>query len=173
MVRKFGVAGLGLMASLAGGVTLAQSAPVAGAPGVMVVVMPGGVAVPVLPMPDPVAMLQQMQQQEQMQQQVAAMDQAAMQQVAMMSDAGAASDGSAGVMVTSISNGSQSCTQRVVLRAGGGQAQVSETGNGCAALHATAPLAPVALPDAATPKPAVPATVIAKAEPDMVVADRD
>jgi hypothetical protein len=167
MVRKFGAAGLGLMASLAGGVALAQSAPVAGAPGVMVVVMPGGVAVPVLPMPDPVAMLQQMQQQ------VAAMDQAAMQQVAMMSDAGAVSDGSAGVMVTSISNGTQSCTQRVVLPAGGGQAQVSETGNGCAALHATAPLAPVALPDAAAPKPAVPATVIAKAEPDMVVADRD
>jgi hypothetical protein len=167
MVRKFGVAGLGLMVSLAGGVALAQSAPLAVAPGVLVVVMPGGVALPVLPTPDPVAMLQQMQQE------AAAMDQAALQQAAMMSDAGAVSDGAAGVMVTQISNGAESCTQRVVLPAGGGQAQVSETGNGCAALHATAPLAPVALPDAAAPKPAVPATVIAKAGPELVVADRD
>jgi hypothetical protein len=174
------------LAVLGGGAALAQSAPqaLAVAPGVVVVVEPTGAAAPVAAMPDPFAMMQQMQAQMQAQMSAmmaaAAQDNAAEIEQAAASGTDATAQNGASVMVTSISNGNESCTRREVISPDG-KSQVSETGNGCAALMGGAAgpaapsggMAPVALPDAVAPKPAVPQTVIARAASPMMVADRD
>jgi len=120
------------------------------APGVVLVIPAAA------PMPDPMAMIQQMNAQM-----------AQMQQAATM-PAGTASYSS--VVVTSFTDGTHSCTEQITYPSASSaeKIQVSETGNACGSLGVTpgaqpasAPLHPVPLP-APHPAPArTPALVIA------------
>ena len=167
-----------LIAALLGGAALAAPlAAFAQPPGQWVAVPPGftavlvpdaaaPIAMPVLP--DPALMIPQMNalfaQAEQnaaaMQAQLVAMQNAAPQQ---------------GVSITTISDGSHSCTERIFYPGNGAQAQVqlTSTANGCA-LEGMGQPTPAALPNAATPAPAQPRVIEAQARPGaMLVADRD
>jgi len=127
------------------------------APGV-VLVMPSAA-----PMPDPMAMIQQMNAQ------MAEM-QAQLQQASTMP---AASGSYSSVVVTSFTDGTHSCTEQITYPSASSaeKIQVSETGNACASLGVTpgaqpasAPLHPVPLP-ATHPAPARP--------PALVIADNN
>lgn len=93
--------------------------------------------------------------------------------------AGGLPAGVSGVAVTTISDGSRTCTARVVYPAGGGaqKVEVSEAGNACAALHFGQPGGPIpsALPAAPVARKA-PGTIVvenAGAQKPMLLADRD
>jgi hypothetical protein len=168
---------LSVAALLAGiGVAGAQNAPaqqvVQMGPGVVLVV-PAGTPVP-LAMPDPVAMIQEMNAQ------MAEMDaqmQAQMQQAAALQAAAPAmpvANGSySGVVVTSFSDGQHACTERVVYPANGAaqQVQVSETGNACASLGAVPGVTPAAAPLRPVPIPTA-SPAIQKPAP-LVIADNN
>jgi hypothetical protein len=130
----------------------AQNAPawVAAPPGFSVVMVPdaGTAASPPaasLPvMPDPQAMIQQIDaMMAQAQQEAAAMQAqfAALQQPAAQSG---------GVVITTVSDGTHSCTQRILYPSDGGRPQIelTSTANGCAleGLGRPAPATPVLLP---------------------------
>ena len=168
-----------LIATLLGGAALlaAPLAVQAQPPGQWVAVPPGFTAVLVpdaaapidVPMPpDPALMIPQMNALFAQVEQTEAAVQAqfvAMQNVAPES----------GVTVTTISDGSHSCTERITYPGNGAQAQVqlTSTANGCA-LAGMGPAIPAALPNAATPAPAQPRLIEARAKAGaMVVADRD
>jgi hypothetical protein len=136
----------------------AQSAPhyLAVPAGFTAVLVPDDAAAPALPMlPDPQAMLQQMDAMIAQAQQSAA----AMQAQFISMQAGAAPE--AGVVITTISDGAASCTQRITYPGNGAQAQIqlTSTANGCALEGLTQP--------AAAPKPASPPAS------NLVIADRD
>ncbi len=160
----------------------AQTAPqwVAVPPGFTAVLVPNGAAVPSLPMlPDPQAMIQQMNVMMQQAEQNAAAMQA--QFVAMQNGAPNGGTQAAGVFVTTISDGTHSCTQRIIYPGNGGKAniQLTSTANGCAleGMGQAAPAAPVLLPNTASPAPAAPklieAQAPAKTPATEMVADRD
>jgi hypothetical protein len=128
----------------------AQTAPqwVAVPPGFTAVLVPDNAAPANLPlMPDPQAMIQQMDAMMAQAQQDAATVQAqfaAMQNAAPQNGAPPA----AGVVITTISDGAHSCTQRITYPGNGGQAsiQLTSTANGCAleGIGQTAPATPAA-----------------------------
>jgi len=142
--KLFGALGVALAAAC---VAHAQSVQmISVGPGVVLVV-PAGTAAPsaAVPMPDAMAMMQQMDAQ------MDAMMQAQLQQAAAMP---AANGSYSGVVVTSFSDGQHSCTERVVYPGNGApaQVQISETGNACGGLGvqgaqpASAPVRAVPLP---------------------------
>jgi hypothetical protein len=154
---------------------LAQSSPqwLAVPPGFTAILVPAQVPVsaPVM-MPDPQAMFQQMDAMMAEAEQQAAQAQAVMQTqlLALQNGAPAPAGMADGVVITTISDGTHVCTQRVSYPGNGGQpvVQLTSTANGCAldgiGTHAAATQA--RLP-AATPKPAaLPAGT-------LTVADRD
>jgi len=145
-VKLFGAMGIALAVAC---VAHAQSVQVISVgPGVALVV-PAQAAPAMLP--EPVAMMQQMD----------AMMQAQLQQAAAMQGAMPVASGSySSVVVTSFSDGQHSCTERVVYPGNGAaaQVQVSQTGNACASLGvqdaqpASAPVRAVPIP---TSSPAI------------------
>jgi hypothetical protein len=88
-------------------------------------------------------------------------------------------NGGAGVLVSTISENGQTCTERVVYPGNGAAAKisVSQTGNACAALHIGGQPAPVSLPAApAQPAPAQTIQVRNETGPSakpIMLADRD
>lgn len=189
-MRISGVLGVSAVAVLAGvGLARAQSAPpaelVAVPPGFTVVMVPAGAGAPMMPMPmpmmgmpDPAALLAQADAMMAAAQQAAFAAQGAGGVVpAALQQMPAVNGTVAGVMVTTVSDGSSTCTERVVYPANGGKAQVTASGNGCdqaanlpGTTETVAPAA-VARPGVApalqvAPKPAV-------AAPRLVVADNN
>jgi hypothetical protein len=167
-----------LIATLLGGAVLAAplAAPaqppaqwVAVPPGFTAVLLPdnaGPISVPA--MPDPAAMIQQMDALIAQTEQNAA---ALQTQVLAMPNAAPET----GVMITTISDGVHSCTERVTYPGNGAQAQVqlTATANGCA-LAGLGRATPALLPNAAPQSPAEPRLIQAQAKPgEMVLADRD
>jgi hypothetical protein len=159
---------------------MAGSAPAAAqqlfaAPGVTIIVSPDQ------PLPDAfqlmnaqmaqmTAMMQQMDAQ--MSAQMAAMS----QRPATPAAFGNLPAGVTGVSITTISDGSKTCTARVLYPASGAQ-QISETGNACGALQFGQPAGPTpsALP-AAPVAPKAPTTIVVKNEATakpILLADRD
>ena len=81
----------------------------------------------------------------------------------------------AGVMITTVSDGSHSCTERITYSGAGVQPQVqlTSTANGCA-LAGFGRATPAQLPNAAPQSPAQPKLIQAQAKTgEMVLADRD
>ncbi len=167
-----------LIATLLGGAAvlaapLAMAQPpaqwVAVPPGFTAVLVPDGAAPIDLPMPpDPALMIPQMNALFAQVEQNAAALQA--QFVAMQNAAPAS-----GVTMTTISDGSHSCTERIIYPGNGAQAQVqlTSTANGCALAGIGQPT-PAALPNATPQAPAQPNLIVAQARGGaMVVADRD
>jgi hypothetical protein len=168
-----------LIATLLGGAAL-LAAPLAAQaqPAAQWVTVPAGFTAVVLPdnavsigvplMPDPVAMIQQMN--EILAQ--AAQNAAALQtQFAAMQNAAPA----AGVMITTISDGSHSCTERVTYSGESAQPQVqlTSTADGCALAGLGRPT-PALLPNPAPQAPSQPRLIQAQAKPgEMVLADRN
>ncbi len=163
-----------LIACLLGGAAVlvplaAQAQPpaqwVAVPAGFTAVLVPDAAPVSVPMLPDPALMLPQMNALFAQVEQNAAALQA--QLVALQNAAP-----ERGVTVTTISDGSHSCTERIIYPGNGAQAQVqlTSTANGCALAGLGQP-APAALPSAA---PAQPKLIVAQARGGaMVVADRD
>ena len=168
-----------LIATLLGGAAVlavplaAQAQPpgqwVAVPPGFTAVLVPDAAAPVMMPMmPDPALMIPQMNALFAQAEQNAAAMQA--QFVAMQSAAP-----QSGVSITTISDGSHSCTERITYPGNGAQAQVqlTSTANGCALAGLGQPT-PAALPNAAPQAPAQPRLIEAQAKPGvMVMADRD
>jgi TolA-binding protein len=164
MRKILSLGSLSTLALLAGlGAATAQTAQVIMAPGIVVVVNPPGVAPAAAPMPvmaDPFAMIRQMDaQMDQMNQQMSQMIQAAQRNPQQT-----VPNGAAGVFVTTISDGPNTCTQRIVYPGNGAppKIEVSETGSACAAMHWNTPGGPTpsALPDTTQPaRPALPPTI--------------
>ncbi len=165
-----------LIATLLGGGVLltapvaAQAQPpaqwVAVPPGFTAVLVPNAAPVSVPMLPDPALMIPQMNALFAQAEQNAAALQA--QFVAMQSAAP-----ESGVTITTISDGSHSCTERITYPGNGAQAQVqlTSTANGCALAGMGQPT-PAALPNAATQ--VKPRLIEAQAKSGaMVVADRD
>ncbi len=163
-----------LIASLLGGAALLAPLAALGQPAQWVAVPAGftavlvpdnaaPVSVPLLP--DPALMIPQMNALFAQ----AAQSEAALQaQFVAMQNAAPAS----GVEITTISDGSHSCTERVTYPGNGAQArvQLTSTANGCA-LAGMGPATPAVLPNVA---PARPRLIEAQARAGaMVVADRD
>jgi hypothetical protein len=168
-----------LIASLAGGAVLlaaplaAQAQPpaqwVAVPPGFTAVLLPDAAApISVALPPDPASMIPQMNALFAEVEQNAAALQA---QVAAMQNATPES----GVSVTTISDGSHICTERITYPGNGAQAQVqlTSTANGCALAGLGQPT-PAVLPNATPQAPAQPRLIEAQAKSGaMVVADRE
>jgi len=184
MSGKFGLGALSALALLAAGAARAQSAPpvLNVPPGFVAVVAPDGSAalvpaaeVPMMQMPDPFAVMRQMDAQ------MAAMLAAAQSQAATPDNAAeltalpADSGPVAGVSVTTVSDGQTSCTERVVYPANGGKVEVSATGNGCG--QASLPGTTQTMTPATAPHPdvtpAIERTPAAPAPAPLVVADRN
>lgn len=138
-------------------------------PGFTAVVLPDNAASIGFPaMPDPAAMIQQMSALIAQAEQNAA---ALQTQFPLMPSAMPAS----GVMITTISDGSHSCTERITYPGNGGQAQVqlTSTANGCA-LAGIGRVTPALLPNATPEPPSQPRLIEAQAKSgEMVLADRD
>jgi hypothetical protein len=170
----------------------AQSAPpqvVTMPPGFVAVVAPDGsamlvpaadVAMPALP--DPFAMMRQMQaqMQAQMNAQLAAMQaaQAGGPDVVQtaLGQMPAVNGPVAGVSVMTVSDGKSTCTERVVYPANGGKVEISAAGNGCGntSLPGTTTTASPAAPPVPDVTPAIAhAPVAPPAPPAWVVADRN
>jgi hypothetical protein len=84
----------------------------------------------------------------------------------------------AGVVITTISDGTHSCTQRITYPGNGGQPaiQLTSTANGCAlnGMGPTAPATPVLLPNTTKPAPAAPPLIEAQAPAKAIMlADRN
>jgi len=84
--------------------------------------------------------------------------------------------GVTGISITTITDGSKSCTERVLYPASGAQ-QISETGNSCAALQLGQPAGPIpsALPTAPV-QPKAPTTIVVRndsTQKPIILADRD
>jgi hypothetical protein len=187
MSGKFGVGALSALALLAAGAARAQSVPqvLTVPPGFVAVVAPDGRAalvpaadVPVLQMPDPFAMMRQMDAQmaammAAAQSQAAAPDNAA--QLAALRQMPAVNGPVAGVSVMTVSDGQTSCTERVVYPANGGKVEVSATGSGCG--QASLPGTTQTVTPAAAAHPdvtlAIEQTPAAPAPAPLVVADRN
>ena len=150
--------------------TLAQPPAqwVAVPPGFTAVLLPDADASNVPLPPDPALMIPQMnalfaqveQNEAALQAQVVAMQSAAPE---------------SGVSITTISDGSHSCTERITYPGNGAQAQVqlTSTANGCA-LAGLGQATPAVLPNATRQAPAQPGLIEAQARSRaMVVADRD
>jgi hypothetical protein len=172
-MQRIGSAGVLSAAALlaVAGVTHAQSMQeVVTGPGVVLVVPAGAAA----PMPDPVAMIQQMDaQMAQMSAQMQAQLQQAAALQATMPAMPVANGSYSGVVVTSFSDGQHSCTERVVYPASGSaqQVQVSETGNACGSLGGVPGVTPTAAPVRAVPIPTA-APALQKPAP-LVIADNN
>jgi len=159
-------------AALLGGAMAAKAQPpqwVAVPPGFTAVILPANAAPISLPLlPDPAAMIQQMNAVfAQAEQNAAALQ---TQFVAMQS----AAPGT-GVTITTISDGSHSCTQRITYPGNGAQPQVqlTSTANGCA-LAGLGQTTPAVLPNPAPQVPAQPKLIEAQAKSSpMMLADRD
>lgn len=82
---------------------------------------------------------------------------------------------SAGVVITTISDGVHSCTRRITYPANGGRpdVQLTSTANGCALAGLSQAAAAPALPPATKRIPAAQGLIQAKLPGEMVVADRD
>ncbi len=163
-MKRVGLAGLLSGAALLAGAGTAYAQQVISmAPGV-VLVLPAGTAPA---MPDPVAMMQQMDAQMA---QMNAMMQAQLQQASTMP---AATGSYSSVVVTSFTDGTHSCTEQISYPSANSaeKIQVSETGNACASLGVTPGAQPVSA--ALHPVP-LPATQPAPARPPaLVVADNN
>jgi hypothetical protein len=174
------ITGLLSGAALLAGTALAQaqSAPqwVAVPPGFTAVLVPENAAAPTLPpMPDPQAMIAQMNALMAQAQQNADTMQA--QFLSMQNNQNGA-PAAAGVVITTISDGTHSCTQRITYPGNGGQPaiQLTSTANGCVlnGMGPSAPATPVLLPDITKPAPAAPALIEAQAPAHaMMLADRN
>jgi hypothetical protein len=164
-----------LIATLLGGAAL-LAAPLAAQ--AQWVVVPAGFTAVLLPdnaapigvplMPDPAAMIQQMNEILAQTAQNAAVLQT---QFAAMQNAAP----EAGVMITTIADGSHSCTERVTYSGGSAQPQVqlTSTANGCALVGLGRPT-PALLPTPDLQAPSHPRFIQAQAKPvEMVLADRD
>jgi hypothetical protein len=169
-----------LIATLLGGAALAAPLAAFAQPPAQWVAVPAGFTAVLVPdaaapismplMPDPALMIPQMNALFAQAEQNAAAMQA--QFVAMQSALP-----ESGVSITTISDGSHSCTERITYPGTGAQAQVqlTSTANGCALAGLGQPTpTPAALPNA-TPKAPEPSGLIeAQAKPGaMMVADRD
>jgi hypothetical protein len=137
--------------------------------GFTAVLLPDGAAPISVPlMPDPAAMIQQINAMlAQAEQNAAALQ---TQFVAAQNTAPAA-----GVMITTVSDGSHSCTERITYSGTGAQPQIqlTSTANGCA-LAGFGRATPALLPNAAPQSPAPPKLIQAQAKSgEMVLADRD
>jgi hypothetical protein len=168
-----------LIATLLGGAAL-LAAPLAAQaqPDAQWVAVPAGFTAVLLPddaapvsmplLPDPAAMIQQMNAMlAQAEQNAAALQ---TQFVSLQNTAPGA-----GVMITTISDGSHSCTERVTYSAGSAQPQVqlTSTANGCALAGLGRPT-PALLPNPAPQPPSEPRLIEAQAKPgEMVLADRN
>lgn len=172
-----------LISSLLGGAVLlagpvlahAQNAPqwVAVPPGFAVVAVPGGGPTSLPVIASPAAMIQQMD---------ALMAQAEQAEAVMQAAFAAIPDTapSAGVVITTISDGAHSCTRRITYPGNGGKPvmELTSTANGCAMEGIgqpapAAPTTPVLLPTVKT-APAAPGLIEAKnASGDLKLADRD
>jgi hypothetical protein len=138
-------------------------------PGFTAVVLPDNAAPINLPlMPDPAAMIQQMNMLLAQAQQNAAELQA--QFVSMQNTMP-----ETGEMITTISDGSHSCTERITYPGDGTQAQVhlTSTANGCA-LAGLGQSMPALSPNTAPRSPSTPKLIEARAASgNVVLADRD
>jgi len=149
---------------------MAQSSPqwLAVPPGFTAILVP---AQPIT-MPDPQAMFQQMDAMMAQAEQQAAQAQATMQAqlMALQNSAPAPAGMTNGVVITTISDGTHVCTQRITYPGNGGQpvVQLTSTANGCAlnGIAAPQPATKANLPATASPTPAIPAGT-------LTVADRD
>lgn len=166
-----------LIATLLGSAALLAPFTAQAQPGAQLVAVPPGFTV-LLPddaapisvplMPDPAAMIQQMNAMlAQAEQNAAALQ---TQFVATQNTAP-----EAGVMITTVSDGSHSCTERITYSGSGAQPQIqlTSTANGCA-LAGFGRATPALLPNAAPRSPAQPKLIQAQAKSgEMVLADRD
>jgi hypothetical protein len=186
-MRISGVLGVSAVAVLAGvGLARAQSAPpaelVAVPPGFTVVMVPAGAGapmpMPMMAMPDPAALLAQADAMMAAAQQAAFAAQGAGGVVpAALRQMPAVNGNVAGVMVTTVSDGSSTCTERVVYPANGGKAQVTASGNGCDQAANLPGTTETVAPAAVAPPGVAPALQVAPkpavAAPRLVVADNN
>ncbi len=181
---KFGLGVMSALALLAAGAARAQSAPpvLTVPPGFVAVVAPDGSAalvpaadVPMMQMPDPFAMVRQMDAQMAAMMAAAQSQFAAPDNTAELAALPAANGPLAGVSVMTVSDGQTSCTERVVYPANGGKVEVTATGNGCqqASLPGTTQTATPAAAPHPDVTPAIEQTPAAPAPAPLVVADRN
>jgi hypothetical protein len=151
------------------------------APGIAIIVSPAQPASQAQPMPDAFQVMNaQMSQMNAMMQQMDAQMSAQMNALSQLPTTPAAFNnlpaGVTGISITTITDGSKSCTERVLYPATGAQ-QISETGNSCAALHLGQPAGPIpsALPTAPVQSKA-PTTIVVRndsTQEPIRLADRD